>query len=180
MSTFETAIPDFYQVKWKQGCWHYGIVDRWGEESKQYYENEQCVIVEDAIKPTRCVVKVAALVSIDAKYSPPDEYAAFVAEQYQNAKRHSDALPAGVHKGKLFRVPAGDGYAYYIATKVNKKTVDIEWRGYCLDRWVDARFGYGSREKREVIDMFVRREDGIKNLFSSCAAQPATAATNNG
>lgn len=162
-----TPIPDLYQVKWFAGFWRYGIVDRWGDESKQCYETAEQVIVEDAITPARHVISVNALVPIAMTYRPPDEYTAFVEEQYQIAKGRSDSLPEGLHPGKLFRVPAGDGYAWYVVTKVNKKTVDIEWRGYSLDRWVDARFGYGGREKRDVIEMFVHREDGMRRLFGN-------------
>ena len=161
-----TPIPDLYQVKWFQGSWQYGIVDRWGESSIQYYEDGQQVIVNDAITPTRCVVNIDALTEIPTSFNPPDEYTTFVDEQYQVAKGYSDNLPEGLHHGKLFRVPKGDGYAWYVVKKVNKKTVDIDWRGFSLDRWVDDRFGYGGREKRETIEMFVRREDGMRRLFN--------------
>lgn len=165
--SLNTPIPDLYQVKWYQGGWHYGIVDRWSESSIQYYEDGQQVIVADAIKPTRCVVNVDALVAIPASYNPKDEYTAHVEEQYLIAKGLSDSLPAGLYPGKLFRVPKGDGYAWYVIRKVNKKTVDIEWRGYSLDRWVDDRLGRGGREKRETIEMFVGREDASRRLFSN-------------
>ena len=177
--SLNTPIPDLYQVKWFAGCWRYGIVDRWGEASKQYYEDDQRVIVTDAILPTEHVINVDALVPIDSTFSPPDEYTQYVEEQYQIAKDRSDSLPEGLHPGKLFRVPRGDGYAWYVVRKVNKKTVDIEWRGYGLDRWVDGldrwvddRFGYGGREKRETIDMFVRREDGTRRLFGNRTLEP--------
>lgn len=162
-----TPIPDLYQVKWFPGFWRYGIVDRWGESSIQYYQEEQNVIVNDAITPARHVVAVNELVPINASFNPPDEYTAFVEEQYRIAKVRSDSLPEGLHPGKLFRVPKGDGYAWYVVTKVNKKTVTIAWRGYSLDRWVDDRFGFGGREKRETIEMFVRREDGMRRLFGA-------------
>jgi hypothetical protein len=64
----------------------------------------------------------------------------------------------------------GDGYAYYVVRKVNKKTVDIEWRGYSLDRWVDFRFSIGGREKRDVIEALVRREDAMRALFTRAPA----------
>jgi hypothetical protein len=163
--SLNTPIPDLYQVKWFHGFWRYGIVDRWGEASIQYYEDGQQVIINDAITPARHVINVDALVPIDMTYNPPDEYTAFVEEQYQIAKGRADSLPEGLHPGKLFRVPRGDGYAWYVVKKVNKKTVDIEWRGYGLDRWVDDRFGYGGRQKREDVELFVRREDGMRRLF---------------
>jgi hypothetical protein len=164
-----TSIPDLYQVKWFAGCWRYGIVDRWSAASIKYYENEQSVIVADAITPARHVVKVSDLVPIAVAHNPADEYTAFVDEQHRIAKGRADSLPEGLHPGKLFRVPKGDGYAWYVVTKVHKKTVDIEWRGYCLDRWIDDRFGSGGREKRETIDMFVRHADGTRRIFSNPA-----------
>lgn len=169
MTRMNTPIPDLYQVKWFHGFWRYGIVERWSEASIQYYEDGQQVIVEDAVMPTRCVVNVDALTEIHPTYNPPDEYTQYVEEQYRIAKGRSDSLPEGLHPGKLFRVPRGDGYAWYVVTKVNKKTVDIEWRGYSLDRWVDDRFGYGGREKREDVELFVHREDGARRLFAGNA-----------
>lgn len=173
MST-NTPIPDLYQVKWFHGYWQYGIVERWSESSIQYYEEERSVIVEDAVTGDRSVVNIDALTDIPTTFNPPDEYTHYVEEQYRIAKGKSDSLPEGLHPGKLFRVPKGDGYAWYVVKKVNKKTVDIEWRGYSLDRWVDDRFGYGGREKRETIEMFIRREDGMRRIFSSPAQEATT------
>lgn len=162
-----TPIPDMYQVKWYHGGkWKYGIVDRFSPASIQYYSDGQQVIVDDAITTERYVLNVDALTDIPMTWNPKDEYTQYVEEQYLIAKSRSDSLPEGLHPGKLFRVPKGDGYAWYTVKKVNKKTVDIEWRGYGLDRWVDDRFGDGSREKREIIEMFVRREDGARRLFA--------------
>lgn len=171
----QTPIPDLYQVKWwMNNRWYYGVVDRWGPESIRYYNEGQTVIIDDAITTARYVVNVDALTDIPMTYSPPDEYTQYVEEQYQIAKGRSDALPAGMHVGKLFRVPAGDGYAFYVVTKVNKKTVDIEWRGYGLDRWVDFRFGAGGRESRELIERMVAREDGLRQLFAARTPEPTT------
>lgn len=168
-----TPIPDMYHVKWFAGCWRYGIVSRWDPESIRQYNDNRHVIVEDAITPAQHVISVDALVPIPATHNPADEYTNFVEEQFQIAKIRSDSLPSGLHVGKMFRVPRGDGYAYYVVTKVNKKTVHIEWRGYCLDRWVDDRFGYGGREKHEHVEMFVNREDGLRRLFSASTAGDA-------
>lgn len=164
-----TPIPDMYQVKWFQGCWRYGIVDQFSPASIQYYEDGRQVIVDDAITTARYVINVDALTPIPTTWNPKDEYTQYVEEQYQIAKGRSDALPAGVQPGKLFRVPAGDGYAYYVVKKVNKKTVDIEWRGFSLDRWVDYRFGGGGREKRDLIERLIQREEGMRALFSAAA-----------
>jgi len=167
--TMHTPIPDLYQVKWMQGsCLQYGIVCRWDPESITHYNDSRQVIIDDAITPARYIASVDVLTPIPMSYSPPDEYTQYVEEQYRIAKAHADSLPDGLLAGKLFVVPRGDGYAHYIVTKVNKKTVDIEWRSYSLDRWIDDRFGYGGREKRETIEMFVNREDARRRIFSTC------------
>lgn len=162
----QTPIPDLYQVKWFQGGWRYGVVDRWSPTSVQYYQEEQRVIVDDATSLQRYVVNVDALTEIPISSNPPDEYHQHVNEQYLIALGRSDALPPGLHVGKMFRTPVGDGYAYYVVTKVNKKTVKIEWRGFSLDRWVDFRFGAGGKEDRELIESLVAREDNIRRLFA--------------
>jgi hypothetical protein len=141
-----TPIPDLYQVKWLQGGWRYGIVARWSPESIAAYTSDQQVIVDDAVTTDRYRVNIADLQPIEMSFDPPDEYREYVDEQHQIAEEHSASMPAGIRKGKLFSVPCGDGYAYYVVTKVNKKTVDIEWRGFSFDRWVDFRFGPGGRE----------------------------------
>ncbi len=162
-----TPIPDMYQVKWFQGCWRYGIVSRWDPESIKHYKDSGQVIVEDAVFPISHLVSAAALTPVPMSYSPPDEYKQYVEEQYQIATGRSDSLPDGVHVGKLFRVAAGDGYAHYVVTKVNKKTVDIEWRGFSLDRWVDFRFGPGGRESRELIARMVGYEENMRRLLAT-------------
>jgi hypothetical protein len=164
-----TPIPDLYQVKWLQnGYMQYGIVSRWDPESIKYYAAGRQVIINDALTPDQYVVSVDVLTPVTMSFRPPDEYTQHVEEHYRSAKAYANSLPDGLQVGKLFVVPKGDGYAHYVVTKVNKKTVDIEWRGYGLDRWVDDRFGYGGREKRETIEMFVAREDARRRIFSTC------------
>ena len=166
-----TPIPDMYQVKWQHGPnVKYGIVDKFGPSSIQYYNEGQQVIVDDAITPERYVLNVDALTNIPMTWNPKDEYTQYVEDQYLIAKGRSDALPEGLHPGKLFSVPVGDGCAYYVVKKVNKKTVDIEWRGYSLDRWVDFRFSIGGREQRDVIEALVRREAAMGALFNRAPA----------
>jgi hypothetical protein len=93
-----------------------------------------------------------------------------IEEAYSSAREFSNSLPDGVHVGKLFALPVGDGHAFYVVTKVNKKTVDIEWRGFSSDRWTDFTLGEGGREKRELIERLVRREDFIRKSFRQPAA----------
>lgn len=167
-----TPIPDIYYVKWFQnGTWKYGVVDRFSPASIQYYEDGQQVIVDDAVTLDRYVLNVDALTDIRPTFNPLDEYHDFLETERAKATTLSRSLPDGVHVGKLFTVPMGDGYAYYVVTKVNKKTVDIEWRGYSADRWIDFRFGAGGREKREIIESLICREDGLRRIFSPPQSQ---------
>jgi hypothetical protein len=160
-----TPIPDLYQVKW--GLNRYGIACRYSPESIAAYNDYKKVLVDDAVTTGRYLLPVANLIPIPTSFDPPDEYKQYVDEQYKIAKARSDSLPAGAHVGKLFRVPAADGYAYYVVTKANKKTVHIEWRGFSLDRWVDYRFGAGGKEDKELIERLIKREEGLAKLFVS-------------
>ena len=147
--------------------WHYGVVDRFSPASIQYYEEERCVIVDDAITPDRYVLNVDALTDIQSTFNPLDEYHQYLEDEYHKAKDFAESRPDGLHVGKLLSVPVGDGCAFYVVTKVNKKTVDIEWRGFSPDRWIDFRFGMGGREKRDVIEALVRREDAYRRIFAA-------------
>jgi len=165
-----TPIPDMYYVKWydrQKNKWCYGVADRFSQASIQYYNDGQQVIVDDAVTPDRYVLNVDALTDIRPTFNPLDEYHDFIERERNAALTYSRSLPAGMHVGKMFTTPVGDGCAYYVVTKVNKKTVDIEWRGYSPDRWIDFRFGGGGREKRELIEQMVRREEGMGRLFSA-------------
>jgi len=165
-----TPIPDLYQVKWYEqhtGKWRYGIVDRFSQSSIDYYNEERCVIVDDAILPERYVLNLDCLTDIPiTSLSTANEYYAHVEEQYLIAKGRSDTLPEGLHPGKLFRIPVGDGYAFYVVKKVNKKTVDIEWRGFSADRWTDFNFGVGGRYPRNMIEAWVRSADAYRRIFN--------------
>lgn len=173
-----TPIPDLFHVKWynrQTDTWQYGVVDRFSPASIQYYEDGQQVIVDDAILPKRYVLNVDALTEIRSTYNPVDEYHQYLNDEYHKAKDFAENLPEGLHIGKMLSVPAGDGCAFYVVTKVNKKTVDIEWRGFSPDRWVDFRFGGEGREPKDVIEAMVRREDGMRRLFRREPAANASA-----
>jgi hypothetical protein len=62
-------------------------------------------------------------------------------------------------------VPVGDGYAFYLVTKVNPRTCDVEWRGFSPDRWTDQVLGYGGRFPRERIEPLVARESALDGIF---------------
>lgn len=162
------SIPDYYLVKWLPrgaACYQYGVCNKYSPEAKAHYEQTGKVLIEDAIFPVARSVAVEDLISIPSTFGT-NEFYDMVEAEMTRVQAMSDALPPGVVKGKLFRVPCGDGYAWYIVTKVNKKTVKIEWRGFSSDRWVDQRFGLGGNVPVEMVEQFIRYEDGTRQLFA--------------
>lgn len=163
------SIPDYYLVKWLPlgaNCYQYGVCNKYSPEAQAHYEKTGEVLIEDAIFPVARSVPVAALIPIESSFSGSNEFYDMIHSEMERVQALSDALPAGIVKGKLFRVPCGDGYAWYIVMRVNKKTVKIEWRGFSSDRWVDQRFGLGGNVPIEMVEQFIRYEDGTRQLFS--------------
>lgn len=162
------SIPDYYLVKWLPrgaNCYQYGVCNKYSPEAKAHYEQTGKVLIEDAIFPIAHSVAVEDLISIPSTFET-NEFYDMVDAEMARVRAASDALPAGVVNGKLFRVPCGDGYAWYVVTKVNKKTVKIEWRGFSSDRWIDQRFGLGGNMPIEMVEQFIRYEDGTRQLFA--------------
>lgn len=163
------SIPDYYLVKWLPrgaNCYQYGVCNKYSPEAKTHYEQTGKILIEDAIFPVARSVDLDALIPIESGFSGKNEFYDMMDRELERVQAMSDALPQGIVKGKLFRVPCGDGYAWYIVTKVNKKTVKIEWRGFSGDRWVDQRFGLGGSVPVEMVERFIRYEEGVRQLFS--------------
>lgn len=60
--------------------------------------------------------------------------------------------PEGIHKHSTFFIGVADGSAAYVVTKVKRVNCDVEWRGYCPDRWVDRMFGYGGSFRKKDVE----------------------------
>ena len=67
--------------------------------------------------------------------------------------------------GRQIKFQMADSYAYYIITKVNKKTVEITWVKYC-DAWQDDRAGYQSLLNFDYANQQVRGQDALAEMFS--------------
>ena len=74
------------------------------------------------------------------------------------------ALELDTLMGRQIKFPMADSYAYYIITKVNKKTVEITWVKYC-DAWQDQRAGYSSNLDREYAEKQVKGQDALAKMF---------------
>ena len=68
--------------------------------------------------------------------------------------------------GRQIKFPMADSYAYYIITKVNKKTVEITWVKYC-DAWQDQRAGYCSNLNFDYANQQVKGQDALAKLFGA-------------
>jgi len=67
--------------------------------------------------------------------------------------------------GRIIKFPKADSYAMYVITKVNKKTVRVDWFDYC-DGWVDDRCGYAAMIDIDYATQKVKGEDILSKLFS--------------
>ena len=146
-----------YIIKWQSGGeWRYGIFQK---------QEGETVIVADAIKPVQ--IRLPAKDAIDVDFSGyPTEYDTWLEKVCEEAFKRSEALQEGVVVGKLFHLPVGDGSAHYEIVAVKAKTVTVEWRGYCPDRWTDHWLGWGGNFSKAKIAEIIRREEGLRKLFA--------------
>ena len=167
---------DLYQVKFVAvgGKIVYGIVDHYSDEAKAAAKRGNAII-EDAVLPVRYEEDEKLLVDIPMEmgrydfesdtFQDCDEYRQHVQDQFKLAQEASDKAGKGLAVGKLFQLGVGDGYAHYVVVKVNKKTVKVEWRGFCADRWTDRWLGYGGTFDRQRIEQFVTSQEALDDLF---------------
>lgn len=160
---------DRYQVRWKnsKGEWRYGI----------YRDEEDGMAqVDDAVLPVYHDVPVDQLEDIatnsgtyDVKtgeWAGGDLFIQHVQAEHKKAQERDEALGDKFAPGRLFQLGVADGYACYVVTKVNKKTCDVEWRGFGLDRYTDALLGWGGRFPRDRIEQMCARTGGLRKLFA--------------
>jgi len=67
--------------------------------------------------------------------------------------------------GRIMKFQHADSYAFYLITKVNKRTVRLDWINYC-DAWVDNRCGYACLMSFDYASEEIRRRDALDELFS--------------
>jgi hypothetical protein len=80
--------------------------------------------------------------------------------------RH-DRPPVGrLSVGHLFHVPVGDGHARYCVTRIKRTLCVIEWRGFCLDRWVARPWGWGGEFRRRDVEPLVLSEIRLAGVLA--------------
>lgn len=133
------------QVKFlRNGETKYGEVRQYCEDGKKAIAKGE-YIVDDAILPVAYRIKMNEATEIPMRWDMLDEYQAYVKQCFKDAANLSDQLGDKVTVGKLFALGVADGCAWYIVTKVNRKTCVVEWRGFELDRYTDRWLGYGKK-----------------------------------
>lgn len=177
MDTKENKIPDLYQIKWRRvgtKKWKYGIVDSFSDDAQKAWRESRAFFVEDAVLPTGDWVFYDRDEIVPIEFSSEwdeenqcmkDEYSLYVAKEYRKAQENSEKATGLV--GKMFSVGVADGSAHYVVVKENKKSVKIEWRGFCPDRWTDAMMGWGGTFPKDRIAQLVHRQEGLAALFAA-------------
>jgi len=171
-------MPKHYQVKYRvKGSkkWKYGIFQTWGNDVEKLWKVGRC-LVADAVLPINYQLSYDATEIVDIPFGTPgwdkenncsipgDEFAQYILDQFNKTKETSEKA-TGL-KGKMFSINVADGYAYYVVVKENKKTVKVEWRGFCLDRYTDQIMGWECTVDKSRIADIVRREEGFKALLA--------------
>jgi len=157
------------------GICHYGIVEEYHEDAKKEAARGH-TLVSDLVRPTLYSVKNSDVVDIPGdKMGKWDETIGYYwgggeAEDYRTlaqlaAEIKERGLPddGKLHVGHQFSVGVGDGSANYVITAIKGKTCQVEWRGWCPDRWTDHHFGWGGKFPVAEVTRYVR--PGHQKLF---------------
>ena len=83
-------------------------------------------------------------------------------------RKHNAEVGRGVVKGKIFGIGVADGDAYYEITKVNKKTVRIQWRKDLSDEgtYQDVVLGEGGNATMAIIKPLIDYQDCYEEIVS--------------
>jgi hypothetical protein len=176
----KSEIPDLDRIKYwfpnNKSHVFFGDVERYSDEAEAHAKKGQ-IIVADPITGDRLLLFLAEIEYKKQPFSwgeydeetrmPIDtEYDRYINDAYKKAIKKSDAAGKGMVKDKLFTIPVADGSAWYVVTKVNKKSVKIEWRGFCPDQWTDPTLGYGGSFPHNCIEQHCEWADVRKKMFT--------------
>lgn len=151
------ALPFEVSYKDKDGNTRYARIEKFEDDFEEHF-NAGCYLVSDNILPKMLSLPIDDCTPHEINYSDwqNDPMEKWVRADQEAAKALAAKNPSDrLCKNDLFSLPVADGAAHYVVTKVNKKTVDIEWRGWCADRYTDRILGWGGRFRREDIERLV-------------------------
>lgn len=113
-------------------------------------------------------VREAQVELVDVPYNSPvrKEIEAVVDADYEAALIKSKALGNAFAKGRIFYMGVADGRAFYVVTKVNAKTCDVQWRSWGgEDHYTDRILGFGGRFPRHMIEPLVGHQAALESIF---------------
>lgn len=126
------------------------------------FKKDRSLVVEDAIDGRMTLIPFkeiksgrVLLTSIKDEMGNlfDNEYDKFMDKEFKKAERKSKRVKGLV--GKMISLGVADGCAYYVVTHATAKKVQIEWRGFCPDRWTDRVLGYGGSFDKSLIERLV-------------------------
>ena len=144
---------------------HFGQVCTWPVEDVRQYAAKGLLLIADEIFPTSYRLSPAQVVVV--KELPWDAQNPLLRhrERLLSAAQEESNKVKDFGPGKIFSIPAGDGFAWYVVTKVTAKTATVEWRGFHCDNWRDITLDCGGTFPRSVIERHVRRCEGLRRIF---------------
>ena len=159
-------MPDgLYQVKFRyagEADWRFGTVYDTDAETRKAWK-DGILLVEDAVAPKRWEIPISECEIVALDICKDREFEEFVGRKYEAAVETARKSKGLV--GKMFSEGVGDGNATYVVTEVKGSQAKIEWRGFCLDRWVARPWGWGGWFPKKMVAEEVRREDGMREIF---------------
>jgi hypothetical protein len=165
---------DHYQVKFADNDHgtFYGIANTSSFDERVQREAQRGrVLVKHAVFPKSIAVPGERLIDIPldfgVQYDEETEYHKYVALQSLLHEIRNERIPAGMLSvGHLLHVPVGDGHASYCVTHVKRTLCRIEWRGFCLDRWVARPWGWGGEFRRKDVEPLVLSEIRLTGIVA--------------
>lgn len=149
----------------EQGTVRYGIVRDFGPDADSAAARGM-TLIEDILDGYLDEVPTDQVTDIPrARYPERNAAEQWIEDRYEEARAVDSAHQGELVAGRLLRLPMADGYAIYQVVKVNPKTVEIAWRGFHPDRWVDQRYGLGGRKPRAEIEQLLGARDRMNALF---------------
>ena len=177
----ETKLQNLCFVRWRPAgdnrdpgameFSRFGYVDATDPDTVETFDRGN-VIVSDAIEPRRKECPVEDVVPVDS-----DEYLAFIKSKLAEAMHLSLEAGKGAVLGKIFKVQVDDGEAWYEVTGFSlyaKKPdqilrqeynfVEVTWRGFSIDRYVDNVLGWSCWISPEPIERLIRETEDKESM----------------
>lgn len=145
----------------------YGIVESHTPRATEHAKLGELVVL-DAVYPVTWFVRELCVQDIPIAPVFQDEYCRYVLNKHIEAAELSQSLE-GLQKGKLMRFPAGRPgcHAYYVVTKLTKRLVHLEWRGFDADRCTEPVLGYFGKIDRERAELLIRHEESFRRRMQN-------------